>query len=459
MGVAGRLSLALIASLTAALLGLGGSLLLNLSHHMVAQATIQAQDVATETARLASSPGVNGQQLSLNDPGMLGAAMGRSHLYLQISQGQQIVQRSKSLGTAALPMAIPPQHNWSWEPLPLWGTRSHLVHIHGIPAVYGRSAVRQHGHVIGYVESAVSLQATLRTVQTVENGLIRVGLVIMAIASSLSAWFVYRAFHRVRRLSRAARQVESAKDLGRRISASAPRDEVWELAQSFNHMMNQLDQSFQGQQLMTAHASHQLRTPLATAIGYASMLQKWGKTDPELVSESLNAIHEQLLRLQQIIDVILRLAELEAPDHRMPAYRSISAFIGDWQLDVSLPVRILGGPAVDARFDPEMLAEVLSIMIDNTGRHAGPHPHMTVAWRVTSHGLELRIEDDGPGFPPDLLPHLFQPFAKADWSSGMGLGMALARALVEHQGGQIAAENAAPNGARLLITLPIVNRP
>ncbi len=455
MGIAGRLTTTLVASLATALLVLGGSLLLNLSDHLVIESTKEAQAVARQTARLASV-GVNGQELSLNDPGMLGAAVGRSHLYLQISRAHQVIQKSSDLGSTILPIQAPPRQILTWGHLPLWGTASPLVRIGPakIPAVYARAAVIRRGQISGYVESAVSIQSALRSVQTVGAGLIRVGITVMVIASLLSALFVYRAFDRIRHLSRAARKVESLQDLGRRIPVKGPRDEVWELAQSFNHMMNQLEHGFQGQQLVIAQASHQLRTPLAAAVGYAAMLKKWGKTDSALVSEGIDVIHEQLQRLDRIIEVILRLAELESTGAEHLIHTEVGQFLREWQAHIDNNVLLATGPRVELDMDEEMMAEALNILVENANRHGGTQPTITVGWRVTKRTVEVRIEDNGPGFPPDAIPHVFQPFTKDPASIGSGLGLALAHALIQRQGGHIEAENVVPHGARLIITLP-----
>ncbi len=432
--------------------------MLNLSHHLVSQAVVEAGGVARQTARLGSSRGVRGQKLSLNDPGMVSAATGRPGLFLQTSQRGRIIQRSPNLGTAALPLAPPLPRVLKWGGLPLWGTFIPTAFVHRLPVAYARVPVVQRGQVIGFVEAGVSLAPALTSVNTVGRGLLRVGAAVLAITSFLSAAFVYRTFGRVRRLNRMIGQIDSAQDLAQRVSVRGPRDEVRELAQVFNHMLTRLEKSFEGQQLITAQASHQLRTPLATAIGYAAMLRHWGQSDPDLVAEGVDAIHEQLERLQRTIDVVLRLAELDQQAPRTVSATPLSKFLETWRLHSPASIRLGGDPRVMVALDPEMMAEVLNILTDNALSHAGPRASITIGWRVDSKDWALIIfQDDGPGFAADLLPHLFQPFVKDARSSGTGLGLALARALVERQGGRIAADGAAMRGARILISLSLIS--
>lgn len=453
MGLSGRLTVSLVSSLLVALMVLGGSLMVELGHYLTAQAYNEARAVARQTSRLASD-GVSGQRLSLSDPGMLGAATGRSGLYLQVSQGNHIIQRSASLGDKALPLSPPPRAPLQWKGFSLWGTATPLVHVGVVPVVVARAPVIRRNRVMGFVESGVSLASTMQSIETVGRGLFRVGAAILALTSLVSALFVYRAFRRVRWLSRAATQIESADDLRRRISVVGPHDEVRELAQSFNHMLNRLEQSFQGQRLIIAQASHQLRTPLSAAVGYATMLRNWGQSEPNLVAEGIDAIHEQLLRLQSVIDIILRLAELEGEALHPLKPVSLEEFIKDWSASQSLPIHVIGGQPAKIKADKEMMAEALNILADNVRRHAGRNQEIQLSWTIRSDGSVLIVfQDQGPGFPHDILPHLFHPFAKGAKSSGTGLGLALARALLARQGAQIAALNAQPQGARLCITI------
>jgi len=105
-------------------------------------------------------------------------------------------------------------------------------------------------------------------------------------------------------------------------------------------------------------------------------------------------------------------------------------------------------------WDRDMFMEVFDILLLNTLAHAHPaQAHISWAREDAGH-LVIQFHDDGPGFPPDLLPYLFHPFAKHSNSPGAGLGLALARAIVERHGGTIRAINLLPQGAGIVITLP-----
>ncbi|WP_053959934.1 sensor histidine kinase [Sulfobacillus thermosulfidooxidans] len=456
MGLAGRLTVSLIAALLVVFGLLGGSLVLNLSHHLVMQAQEEAQTVARQSAQLASNGGVKGQHLSLNDPGMIAAAEGRSTLYLQVSQGNNIVQRSSDLGRAILPIQPLSPRLLYWAHIPLWGSSAPLMTLPRGRVVLAWAPIWQQGHKIGEIEAAVSLRGTLNAIQTVGQGLLVVGITALVLASLVSALLVYRSYSRVRWLKNAVAQIRSGNDLAQRLNIEGPRDEVYDLAQAFNHMVNQLDESFQRQRLVVAHASHQLRTPIATAIGYANMLRNWGQSEPDLVAEGLEVIHEQLERLHRTIEAILKLAETdEAKDLKTEAI-VLKSYLATWVLSQTIPVELDGQPNVTVRFHPDMFAELLNIFGENARRYGGGRPQLRIHWVLddTTSRVILTLTDNGPGFPADLLPHLFHPFVKHTESPGSGLGLALARTIVERHGGRIFAANSPQGGAQITIVLP-----
>lgn len=456
MGLAGRLTVSLIAALLVVFVLLGGSLVLNLSHHLVLQALDEAQTTARQSARLASDSGVKGQHLSLNDPGMVAAAEGRSTLYLQVSQGKNIVQRSSNLSTATLPLQPLSPRLLHWGQIPLWGSSAPLITLPQGPAVLAWAPIWQQGQKIGEIEAAVSLQGTLNAIQTVGQGLLGVGITALVLASLVSALLVYRSYARVRWLKNAVAQIRSGNDLAQRLIVVGPHDEVYDLAKAFNHMVNQLDESFQRQRLVVAHASHQLRTPIATAIGYANMLRNWGQTEPDLVAEGLEVIHEQLERLHRTIEAVLKLAEAEdAKDLKREAI-VLGPYLATWVISQTIPVELDGEPHVTVNFHPDMFAELLNIFCENARRYGGLSPQLRIQWEldIKMSRVILTLTDNGPGFPVDLLPHLFHPFVKHTESPGLGLGLALARTIVERHGGRIFATNSPYGGAQITIVLP-----
>lgn len=458
MSIATRMAVWSVLSILMALLWLGGSLVWAVGNHLAEGAVATAQSVAQETAILASSPGgAHGQQLSLNDPGMVAAADGRNHLFIQIDAGTQVVQRSSNLKSTTLPESAPPKTPLRWGDLPLWGISFPMVRVFGSPAVLGYAPITQQGKTIGTVIAAVSLQPTISTVDTVGRGLIRVGATILIVVGVTTGLLIYRASRRIRRLTRTIVRINSGNDLQRRVELKGPADEIQALAQAFNRMLDRLEESFRRQELIVAQASHQLRTPLASALGYADMLSRWAKDQPDLLDEGLYVIQSQLARLNHTVDAILRMAAVEGMGDLSLQSVDISKFFYDWARQAGDDVVVAEGPNVSLVTDPVLLAQLFDIFLANTRQHAKDCAPALIRWDLDGRGQTLSIDfmDSGPGFDADLLPLLFRPFVKHAESPGTGLGLALAQAIVHRLGGTVSAANRRPRGASITVRLPV----
>ncbi|MDA8194153.1 MAG: ATP-binding protein [Thermaerobacter sp.] len=454
--LAARLTLWSLVSIVLALGILGSALLWDVGLHLSQSAAQTARTLAQQSAALASVPSAASQHLSLGDPGMVAMAAGRHQVFLQVSSAGAVVQRSANL-PVSLPNSPPAWVPLHWGAIPLWGVALPLVQLPSGPAVWASAPITQYGVMVGRVEAAVSLAPAISAVNTVGQGLMTVGAAILGSLALVIAFVSYRSYGRVRRLTRILLQINSGHDLNRRIAPVGPRDEVWVLAESFNRMLDRLQESFTRQELVVAQASHQLRTPLASVMGYVSMLERWGLHDPSLVKESLDVMAGQLARLNATVETILRLAALEGFEEVRREAAPLASLLQKWAARQANPPRITAPlPDITVHWDQAMMFEVLDILLANTAKHApdSPSAHLTINPPAESGPLVMEFSDDGPGFPPDLLPYLFHPFAKHSGSHGAGLGLALARTIVERHGGTIQALNHLPHGALVRITLP-----
>ena len=114
------------------------------------------------------------------------------------------------------------------------------------------------------------------------------------------------------------------------------------------------------------------------------------------------------------------------------------------------------------QFDYVEIDQVLSNLVENAVNHTPPGTEITITVRASGQQVEVAVADTGPGIPGDLLPHVFKPFYRGPQHAavqGSGLGLAVARGLVEAHGGRIRAENRSGGGARFAFTLPLTHRP
>lgn len=222
-------------------------------------------------------------------------------------------------------------------------------------------------------------------------------------------------------------------------------------------------ESLRRQREFAADASHELRTPLAVIRASVEHLRRHPKRSVESVGSALEDIEAEVGRLTRLVDDLLLLARadsgaielerqsLDLADVAADALPPLSQLAGE--RNVSLVLDPLPAPAVG---DAGRLRQVVGILVDNAVRHSPAEGRVTVRTRTDGGTVELIVEDDGPGIPPEDLPRIFERFWRAPGAppGGTGLGLAIARWIVERHGGSISVEPRAPSGARFTVRLP-----
>lgn len=289
-------------------------------------------------------------------------------------------------------------------------------------------------------------------------------LVVGIVALVMSVRVARRVGRPLSELVDAAGRIEAA-DYSVRVTES-PRggSDLRGLSHAFNAMAERLEAEDATRRRLLADVSHELRTPLAVIQGNLEALLD-GVYPPD--AAHIGPILEETRVLERLVDDLrtLSLAESGAlPLHREPtdpdvllddvaaAHRARAAAAG-------VTIAITPGsdvPPVD--LDPVRTRQVISNLVDNSIRVMADGGTVTLAAAASRGAVTIAVADDGPGIPADLLPNVFERFAKSAESRGSGLGLAIARAIVEAHGGTIAARSVtAPDpahGTTITITLP-----
>jgi len=218
-----------------------------------------------------------------------------------------------------------------------------------------------------------------------------------------------------------------------------------------------------------AALSHDLRTPLTALIGMAEALMRSEPRLETMQREWAEAILGETRRLSQLVDNLLDMARLEAGDVKLnaewqpieevvgSALRASNAALQNHPVKTELPADL---PLV--RIDAVLVERLLCNLLENAAKYSPAGSHIIIAGEVVKDALELSVADDGPGFPPQFATKLFDKFTRASAESvvpGVGLGLAICRAVAEAHGGSIRAENLHPHGARFVFSLPLQAAP
>ena len=250
-------------------------------------------------------------------------------------------------------------------------------------------------------------------------------------------------------------------DLSARADVQGPAD-VRDLARSFNRMAERLEVNERQRRNLLADVAHELRTPLSVIRARVEGMRD-GLYEPD--PEHLALIEEETRVMARLLDDLQLLSNAEAGSLRLhrerlgPRDLVVSAESAFSTQAAEAGVAIVleaeeGLPVVDV--DPIRIGEVLSNLVSNALRHTPPDGTITLAAARGDGGVMFSVTDTGKGIRAEELPYVFDRFAKSAESGGVGLGLAIAKSLVEAHGGTIAAESLPEGGTTIRFILPSV---
>jgi signal transduction histidine kinase len=316
---------------------------------------------------------------------------------------------------------------------------------------------------------AVILAAVVVTVVVVSVGEqlgispVVTGLAAAALALAMIQFLAHGMTYPLREMVAATRAMAKGEyDVA--VTATS-RDEVGELAQAFNSMSQQLAEVDRFRRDLVANASHELRTPLsALRARLENLVDGVEQADRAALAEALG----QVERLGHLVEQLLDLSRLESgaiPLERteVPALRLFEQVVAEWREHAdsrSVELESFALPAgLKLRVDPGRMKQVLGNLVANAIRHSPEAGRVVLTARANNGRPLVEVVDDGPGIPTDELERVFERFYRSDRArsadeGGAGLGLAIARWIVELHGGSIAAAEANPHGCRIVVELP-----
>jgi two-component system OmpR family sensor kinase len=326
------------------------------------------------------------------------------------------------------------------------------------------------GHPGWVAVAAVSLESYDGTVSDVTRGLVIAGIIFVAAAGAGAYGLARAALSPVERLRReTAALAERAQQAGApapAVQVPRTRDEIAALAATMNQLLSRLHLALARQRALVADASHELRTPFAVLSGELELASRPGRSREELASAVARAA-EETTRLSRITDQLLFLAR--ADEDRIPARRApteVRQLLASsarqaagraGPAGVSCKVRAPAGLIAD--LDPDRVREAVDNLVDNALRFAPQGSQVVLAAQAVGHDLAIEVTDQGPGFPPEYLPHAFERFRRPDTGrsradGGAGLGLAIVSAIARAHGGRATAGNQPGGGAIVRLDLP-----
>jgi len=309
-----------------------------------------------------------------------------------------------------------------------------------------------------------------QSLHALRNTLITADLVVLVLASIIGWVLSGYLLRPIKRITQTAQQIGNEQDFSRRVDYNGPNDEVGQLAKTFNTILEQLEEAYKKvsgalemQRDFLADVSHELRTPLTTLRGNLGLLRHEPPIPEDETADILNDMVDETDRMIRLVNELLEQARADSTKNMLlepvnlkillqDVVRQAKLLSEDRQISLDVPDDLSVMATKDA------LKQVMLILVDNAIKHS-QRDIVLEAQRVEDE-VEIRVIDHGKGLSPEELTHVFERFYRADRLSGngFGLGLSIAKGLVENMNGQISMASEIGVGTIVLLRFKAAER-
>jgi two-component system OmpR family sensor kinase len=334
--------------------------------------------------------------------------------------------------------------------------------------IYNRPMV-ENGQVVFIVQVARSLAERDHSLAALGRTLWIAGVITILAAFGIGWALSGITLRPIHHITQTAQAIGKESDFSRRVDYNGPKDEIGELATTFNSMLSRLQDAYQRvseslrmQQDFVSDVSHELRTPLTTVRGNLALLRHDPPLPAEEQADILTDLVDESDRLIRLVNDLLILARADADRSPLREPIPVRPLVEEAcrqarLLDRKRPIHEHIQDAT-ALGDRDALKQVLLILLDNALKYSQGEIVVTTA--AAGEQVLIGVHDGGPGIAPDTLEHVFDRFYRGEFDPGVpgfGLGLPIAKALVEAQGGQITLESELESGTLVRVQLQSVS--
>lgn len=317
-----------------------------------------------------------------------------------------------------------------------------------------------------YIQTYKSLATENFYISTLAAILLGVNLFSLLIIILISSKASRKMLSPIEEMTKTVKTI-SVEALDTRLNISGSKDELKELAETFNEMIDRIQQSYEQQNQFVSDASHELRTPIAVIQGYANLLSRWGKNDKSVLEEGISAIKSESENMKNLVENLLFLAR---GDKNTQKVEKESFLINELIDDLIKETKLIDNKkhnivcnsnyAAQIYADRRLLKEALRIFIDNSVKFTPENGTIKISAYKKINSLELVVEDTGIGIAKEDLPFIFNRFYQVDKArtkdkNGNGLGLSIAKWIITKHNGKIFVESQVNKGTKVSISLPI----
>jgi len=332
------------------------------------------------------------------------------------------------------------------------------LHVEGVAIPFRVATMRTTDGSSIYL--GLSERDELRVLGNLRARFILLWVLLVLLGFAIVFYTTWRMLSLVRQITEAASGIGHS-DLTARVPTTQRNDEVGHLARTINKMLDRIENSMHQLHTITDALAHDLRSPLTAIRGKLEMSLSAAPNVEQ--SEPIVSAIEEVDRLTDFLNTSLDVAEAKADALRLSRseidlnelLRVMIDLYEPSMSDKGLSIEIESSGPVRIDADAGLIHRMVANLFDNEIKHLPSGSRITVQLLIDSPAALLTIEDDGPGFADDVLPHLFERRVKGKESKGHGLGMAFVDAVTHAHWGTVEAGNRAQGGARIVVTLPL----
>lgn len=258
----------------------------------------------------------------------------------------------------------------------------------------------------------------------------------------------------------------SINALHKRLDVRGSKNELKDLAKTFNDMLDRIEKSVEQQNQFVSDASHELRTPISVIQGYVNLLDRWGKNDKDVLEESILAIKSESENMKELIEKLLFLAR---GDKNTQKIEKQNFMLNELIIEILKETKLIDAShqleneynhEFEINADRKLIKEAVRIFIDNSIKYTPEGGTIKLDAYKKDDKAVITIGDTGSGIPSDDIPHIFDRFYRADksrtkTSGGTGLGLAIAKWIIDNHNGEVHVWSKIDIGTVIKITLPV----
>jgi len=264
-------------------------------------------------------------------------------------------------------------------------------------------------------------------------------------------------------MTRMAKEI-TAQNLNLRLNVTNAKDELKELIVTFNEMMDRIESAYNKQNQFVSDASHELRTPVSVIQGYARMLERWGKDDPEVLNEAIEAIGNEAENMKELVDKLLFIARNDRDTLILEEEKfSLSEMMDELVKETRMVNRdhIIEDSIekdIEITGDRNRLKQAMRIFVDNAQKYTEPGGKIEITLKREGNQAVMSVKDSGCGIDSNDINSIFDRFYRADRArdrnkGGHGLGLSIARIIVLRHGGKIHVKSKLGEGSTFSVIL------